>query len=112
MKERIRTWLWRAGAPVRLGELIVIRLYRLTLSAVFGGRCRFHPTCSEYAEQAVRELGAIRGSVLAMWRILRCSPLSAGGVDYPPARPGAYEALIHRRGTGPRGMRPAGGAGA
>jgi len=111
VKERIRTWLWTAGAPVRLAELIVIRLYRLTLSAVFGGRCRFHPTCSEYAEQAVRELGAIRGSGLAVWRILRCSPLSAGGVDYPPARSRVYDGLIRRRGTGPRRVRPAGGAG-
>jgi uncharacterized protein len=112
VKERIRTWLWMAGAPVRLAELIVIRLYRLTLSAVFGGHCRFHPTCSEYAEQAVRELGAIRGSVLAMWRILRCSPLSAGGVDYPPPRARMYDVLIRRTGTGPPRVGPAGRAGA
>ena len=108
----LQTWLWRAGAPVRLAELIVIRLYRLTLSPVFGGRCRFHPTCSEYAEQAVRELGAIHGSALAMWRILRCSPLSAGGVDYPPARPRMYEGLIHRRGMHPGDVRTGGGPGA
>lgn len=113
MKERIRTWLWRAGAPVRLAELIVIRLYRLALSPVFGGRCRFHPTCSEYAEQAVRELGAIRGSVLATWRILRCSPLSAGGADYPPGRGRMYDGLIRGgKGTGPHRVRPEGGAGA
>ena len=112
MKERMQTWAWRAGAPLRLAELIAIRLYRLTLSQVFGGRCRFHPSCSEYAEQAVRELGALRGSALAMWRILRCSPLSAGGVDYPPARPRLYESLIHRRGMQPGDVRTAGGPGA
>jgi len=109
VKERIRTWLWTAGSPVRLAELIVIRLYRLTLSPVLGGRCRFHPTCSEYAEEAVREFGALRGSVLAMWRILRCSPLSAGGVDYPPARPRVYEGIIRGR---PSSAPTARGAGA
>jgi putative membrane protein insertion efficiency factor len=94
MIERLRMWLWMAGAPVRLAELFVIRIYRLTLSGIFGGRCRFHPSCSQYAEQAVRELGALRGSVLSVWRVLRCSPLSAGGVDYPPARQ-VYDSAIH-----------------
>jgi len=106
----MRTWARRAGAPPRLVELIAIRLYRSTLSQAFGGHCRFHPSCSEYAEQAVRELGALRGSALAMWRILRCSPLTAGGVDYPPARPDVYEGLIHRRQPGD--VRIAGGPGA
>jgi len=111
VKQRVRRWLWIAGAPVRLAELILIRLYRLTLSAAFGGRCRFHPSCSVYAERAVRELGALRGSVLAMWRILRCSPLSVGGVDYPPATPRAYDALIRPRSTEPAPLRAAKGAG-
>ena len=112
MKERMQTLAWRVGAPLRVAELFVIRLYRLTLSHAFGGRCRFHPSCSEYAEQAVRELGALRGSALAMWRILRCSPLTAGGVDYPPAGSRVYEALIHRRGMQPEDVRKAGGPGA
>ena len=43
--------------------------------------CRFHPSCSEYAVEAVRSYGVIRGSVLAAWRVMRCNPWSAGGVD-------------------------------
>ena len=99
-----------AGAPVRFGELFAIRVYRLTLSGVVGGVCRFHPSCSQYAEQAVRELGALRGTVLALWRVLRCSPLSAGGIDYPPPRrpydnaiqaTGAHVRVSHGGGAGP-----------
>ncbi len=83
----IRLALWRAGMPMRLVLLGGIRLYRLTLGHVVGGHCRFHPTCSTYAEAAVATLGATRGGALALWRVLRCSPLSRGGVDHPP-RPG------------------------
>ena len=77
---------WIAGWPVRTMLLALIGVYRLTLGQVIGGNCRFYPTCSSYAQQAIREQGAARGSVLAIWRILRCSPLTAGGVDHPPAR--------------------------
>jgi uncharacterized protein len=77
--------LWGSGAPVRLAMIGAIRLYRATLSPLVGGRCRFHPSCSAYAEQAIGQAGAVRGVALAAWRILRCSPLSAGGIDLPPA---------------------------
>ena len=90
----------------------LIRVYQRLISPLLGPICRFHPSCSEYAEQAVRELGALRGSALAMWRILRCSPLSAGGIDYPPAKARVYESLIHRRGMHPGDVRTAGGPGA
>jgi putative membrane protein insertion efficiency factor len=73
-----------AGWPIRMLLLGLVRGYRLTLGPVVGGRCRFYPSCSAYAEEAIRELGALRGVGLAVWRVLRCSPLSAGGVDYPP----------------------------
>ena len=85
---------WAAGAPVRAVLLALIRVYRLTLGVVIGGQCRFYPSCSEYAEQAIRGQGAVRGSMLAVWRVLRCSPLTAGGVDHPPpAR--TYDVNIH-----------------
>lgn len=61
--------------------LLPIRLYRKLISPLLGARCRYYPTCSSYAEQAVRELGPIRGTILAVWRVLRCNPFSAGGLD-------------------------------
>ncbi|HEX2100832.1 MAG TPA: membrane protein insertion efficiency factor YidD [Candidatus Synoicihabitans sp.] len=70
-----------------------IRLYQVTLSpvlpALFGPACgcRFHPSCSSYAAEAVREHRAIRGAALALWRLIRCSPLHPGGLDpVPPSR--------------------------
>ena len=63
------------------------RTYQLTLGAVLGGQCRFTPSCSAYAMQAFATHGAARGAALAATRILRCSPLCAGGHDpVPPAR--------------------------
>ncbi len=62
----------------------VLRLYQVTAGRVTAGHCRFHPTCSEYALQAVRSGGVVRGIFLASWRILRCGPWNRGGVDYPP----------------------------
>jgi uncharacterized protein len=91
---RFRRALWVSGWPVRFVLLSLVRLYRVTLGQVVGGGCRFYPSCSAYAEQAVAELGAARGVVLTVWRVLRCSPLSKGGVDYPPKRV-AYDSAIH-----------------
>ena len=74
--------LWHAsGAPARALLLGAIRLYRATLSGVLGGQCRFYPTCSHYAEDAIRTHGALRGSALAAWRVLRCNPFGRGGLD-------------------------------
>ena len=61
--------------------LLPIRAYRRFLSPALGQRCRYYPTCSAYAEQSVRELGAFRGMILATWRVLRCNPFSRGGLD-------------------------------
>ena len=86
---------------MRAGLVGVIGLYRLTVGAAFGGRCRFYPSCSAYAIEAIREGGAVRGVALALWRVLRCSPLSGGGVDHPPSRrreAPAYEGHIRRIG--------------
>ena len=46
------------------------------------GTCKYHPSCSEYALQAFRELGLVRGAIVAGWRLLRCNPWSHGGVDH------------------------------
>ena len=76
---------WTAGAPARLALLGLIRVYRVTLSGWLGGQCRFYPTCSHYAEDAIRMHGAIRGTLMAAWRIARCGPFTRGGVDHVPA---------------------------
>jgi putative membrane protein insertion efficiency factor len=85
-----RRVLWVAGAPARLVLLGGIRLYRLTLSGWLGGQCRFSPTCSQYAEEAIRSLGATRGLFLATRRILRCNPFGRGGLDPVPSRARGY----------------------
>jgi len=59
-----------------------IRLYQRALSPALPARCKYHPSCSEYAIQAVRRYGVLRGVVLAGWRLLRCNPWSHGGVDF------------------------------
>ena len=61
--------------------LAPLRLYRRRLSPLLGARCRYYPSCSSYAEQAVTELGLARGFVVAFWRLLRCNPFSPGGLD-------------------------------
>ncbi|MFA9379538.1 MAG: membrane protein insertion efficiency factor YidD [Acetanaerobacterium sp.] len=66
--------------------LAVIRLYQRSISPLFPARCRYYPTCSAYASGALARFGFVRGGILAAWRILRCNPLSRGGVDYVPAR--------------------------
>ena len=59
-----------------------IRVYQRVVSPMFPRRCKYHPTCSQYAVDAIREFGVARGVVLASWRLLRCNPWSHGGVDY------------------------------
>jgi uncharacterized protein len=66
-----------------LAIIACVRLYQLTLSPIFGRRCRFQPTCSNYMIQAVEKYGAIRGLIKGIWRILRCNPFCRGGYDPP-----------------------------
>jgi uncharacterized protein len=80
----VRGILWAAGAPARWILLGAVSLYRLTLSGWLGGQCRFSPTCSRYAEEAIRDHGAIRGSFLMVRRVLRCNPFGRGGFDPVP----------------------------
>jgi putative membrane protein insertion efficiency factor len=66
---------------VRWLAVLPIRAYQRVLSPMLGNRCRYYPSCSEYAAQAVGRLGILRGLVLAGWRLLRCNPWSDGGFD-------------------------------
>jgi putative membrane protein insertion efficiency factor len=73
------------NAPRRLLQA-GIRLYQWTLSPYLGRQCRFYPTCSHYAHEAIEEFGAVRGSVLAARRLGRCHPFHPGGVDLVPTQ--------------------------
>ena len=72
---------------VRFG-IAAVRAYQLALSPFAGGACRFSPSCSEYAIEAIREHGAWRGLALAVRRVSRCHPLGASGFDPVPRRSG------------------------
>jgi uncharacterized protein len=67
---------------VRHVAALPIHAYRRLVSPLLGPRCKYHPTCSRYALDALREYGVARGLVLAGWRLLRCNPWSHGGVDH------------------------------
>lgn len=86
--------LYEAGRPVRWVLTAVITCYRNFVSPMFGPRCKYYPSCSAYALQAVDVHGAAKGSALASWRLLRCNPFSKGGFDPVPEqgrwRPDVY----------------------
>ena len=67
---------------VRRAAVAPITLYQRLISPAIPRRCKYEPSCSSYAAQAIRDFGILRGLVLAGWRLLRCNPWSHGGVDY------------------------------
>ncbi|HYZ80622.1 MAG TPA: membrane protein insertion efficiency factor YidD [Solirubrobacteraceae bacterium] len=76
--------------------ILPIRAYQLLLSPMTGDRCKYYPSCSEYAAQAINRYGILRGLVLAGWRLLRCNPWSRGGFD-----PVEEQRLFKPRATAP-----------
>ncbi len=80
-----------AGVAVAL-----VRTYQCTLRPLIGANCRFCPSCSEYAVEAFREHGALRGGSLAGRRILRCHPWNPGGYDPVPAAPSRVRDLSRK----------------
>ena len=66
--------------------LWLIRFYRRHISPHLPAMCRYYPTCSCYAIEAIETYGALRGGLLALWRVLRCNPLSNGGYDPVPPK--------------------------
>jgi hypothetical protein len=68
-------------SALRALVLAPIRGYQRFISPGLPARCKYHPTCSAYAVQAIQRFGILRGSVLAVWRLLRCNPFSHGGYD-------------------------------
>jgi putative membrane protein insertion efficiency factor len=71
---------------MRLVLIPLIRVYRWLLSPLLGPSCRFEPSCSVYAEEAIRRHGALRGSWLTLKRLGRCHPFCQGGIDPVPER--------------------------
>lgn len=73
------------GARLRriaaLPLLLPIELYRRVVSPFIAPRCRYYPTCSNYAVEALKTYGPIKGTILAAWRVVRCNPFSDGGFD-------------------------------
>jgi putative membrane protein insertion efficiency factor len=76
--------------------LLPLRAYQRAFSPLLGARCRYYPSCSEYAAQAIERFGILRGLVLAGWRLLRCNPWSRGGLD-----PVEDQRLFKSRATAP-----------
>ena len=84
-------WPQNAGPAIialtrlpRSAAIGLVRAYQRVLSPLVGARCRFHPSCSHYAIGAIERFGAVRGGVLALFRIARCQPLCEGGADPVP----------------------------
>jgi uncharacterized protein len=69
---------------VRLALVALLRLYKHVISPLLPPACRFYPSCSQYAAQAIEKHGVLRGSILAAKRLARCHPLNPGGVDLVP----------------------------
>ncbi len=66
--------------------IVLLRAYQRLLSPLLGPRCRFHPSCSHYAVEALQRHGALRGSRLTLGRLVRCHPLNPGGLDPVPEK--------------------------
>ncbi len=75
----------KVKAVINKALILVIRFYKLFISPVLGPHCKYYPSCSDYAVEALRQHGLLTGARLAAWRILRCNPFSYGGHDPVPS---------------------------
>jgi uncharacterized protein len=101
--------VWRApgAAVVRLPARLLagaIRVWQLVVSPWYGPTCRFYPSCSAYALEAVQRHGVLRGGRLAAWRLLRCHPWNPGGVDHVPP----HDEAVRNPDPAPAALPPAG----
>jgi uncharacterized protein len=94
----------RSPGPVSRVAIAVllapVRLYQRLISPALPRRCKYEPTCSAYAVEAIRQLGPVRGTIVGAWRLARCNPFSHGGYDPLEAR--TLFNPEHRHGDGPR----------
>ena len=79
--------------------IALLKAYRFAISPLYGQVCRYHPTCSAYALEAVTQHGAVRGTWLSVRRIARCHPWAAGGYDPVPSRAGSATESTATRGA-------------
>lgn len=78
----LEAWLLPRNAAIA-----IMQLYRRTISPLYGDVCRYYPSCSRYSMEAYQQRGLLVGLALTVWRLLRCNPLSGGGIDdVPPPR--------------------------
>lgn len=90
--------------------LLLLRFYMIFLSPFLGGACKFYPSCSNYAREAIERHGARRGALLALKRLLRCHPFTRGGFDFvPETLPGPSGGDAETCGAKVSGWAPAGG---
>ncbi len=87
MKRSLGTLVTLPARALRALILAPIVAYQRFVSPALPRRCKYYPTCSEYAVEAIREVGVVRGTILAAWRLVRCNPFSHGGVDLVEDRP-------------------------
>lgn len=66
--------------------IMLVKFYRKFISPLFPPCCKYYPTCSTYALTAIERFGAFRGTLLTVWRLMRCNPWSMGGIDYVPEK--------------------------
>ena len=79
----------------RRAVLLLLRAYQLLLSPLLGGRCRFHPSCSHYCMDAVRQFGVLKGLGLGWVRLCKCHPFHPGGYDPVPESPSLQGLATH-----------------
>lgn len=96
----------RRANPVASLFILMVKGYQRVISPLLPRSCKYHPSCSQYAIDAVRRFGVARGFVLAAWRLLRCNPMSYGGYDpvenqtlFAPKRPRTERHARASRGT-------------
>lgn len=86
IRERVMEWtaVQAGGSVMKEIMIFMIRFYQKYISPMKRTKCPYIPTCSQYGLEAVQKYGALRGGLLALWRILRCNPFSHGGYDPVP----------------------------
>ncbi len=75
----------------------LIRFYQKNISPLTPPSCKYDPVCSNYGIQAISRFGAVKGTALTVWRILRCNPFSAGGYDPVPEKKDSFKKIAYRK---------------